>query len=156
MARSGQVVTLDLSSQSDAFDSAFMPGGWLRADVESELARQAVDDGAALVVTRFGQPRLSRAMPLSQDSPDVVPTGISLWPAADTRAVAPWDGEVVDGGDDSITLRGRDHELTPVRRHRRCRHRGTRLRAGDPLAEVASGRWAEVSVRPVGAPPAPH
>ena len=89
-----------------------MPGGWLRADVESELARQAVDDGAALVVTRFGQPRLSRAVPLSQDSPDVVPTGISLWPAADARAVAPWDGEVVDGGEDSVTLRGRDHELT--------------------------------------------
>ena len=32
---------------------------------------------------------------------------------------------------------------------------GTRLRAGDPLADVASGQWAEVSVRPVGAPPAP-
>ena len=73
---------------------------------------EAVDDGAALVVTRFGQPRLSRATPLSQDSPDVVPTGISLWPAADTRTVAPWDGEVVDAGDDSVTLRGREHELT--------------------------------------------
>ena len=35
-----------------------------------------------LVVTRFGEPRLSRASPLSQDSPDVVATGISLWPAA--------------------------------------------------------------------------
>ena len=149
------VVTLDLSSQSDAFDSAFVPGGWLRPDLESELARAAVDDGAAVVITRFGQPRLSRVTPLSQTSPDVVPTGISLWPAADTPAVAPWDGEVVDGGADAITLRGRDHSLTlsgvtPVAAV------GTRLRAGDPLADALSGRWAEVSVQPVGASPAPR
>ncbi len=148
------VVTLDLSAQSDALDSAFMPGGWLRADAESELARQAVDDGAALVVTRFGQPRLTRAVPLSQDSPDVVPTGISLWPAADARAVAPWDGEVVDSGEDSVTFRGRDHELT-LFGVAGVPSPGTRLRAGGPLADVASGQWAEVSVRPVGAPPAP-
>ena len=150
-----RVVTLDLSTQSDAFDSAFVPGGWLRPDLENELARQAVDDGADMVVTRFGQPRLSRAMPLSQTSPDVVPTGIGLWPAADTTAVAPWDGEVVDRGADSITLRGGDHELTlsgvtPVAAV------GTRLRAGDPVADAPSGRWAEVGVRPVGAPPAPR
>ena len=106
------VVTLDLSSQSDAYDSAFAPGGWLRPDIEDELAREAVDNGAALVVTRFGQPRLRYAQPLNQDSPDVVPTGISLWPAADTRAVAPWDGEVVDGDEHSITVRGSAYELT--------------------------------------------
>ena len=111
------VVTLDLSSQSDAFDSAFVPGGWLRTDVESELARAAVDDGAALVITRFGQPRLSRTVPLSQDSPDVVPTGISLWPAADTRAVAPWDGDVIDGGENAVTLRGPRPRTDPVRCH---------------------------------------
>ena len=150
-----KVVTLDLSSQSDAFDSAFVPGGWLRADVESELAREAVDDGAALVVTRFGQPRLSRATPLSQDSPDVVATGVSLWPATTARAVAPWDGEVVERREDSVTIRGREHELTlagvtPVPAV------GTRLRAGDPLADAAAGQWAELSVRPVGAPPAPQ
>ena len=34
-----KVVTLDLSAQSDTFDSAFVPGGWLRPDIESELAR---------------------------------------------------------------------------------------------------------------------
>jgi 4-aminobutyrate aminotransferase-like enzyme/Ser/Thr protein kinase RdoA (MazF antagonist) len=148
------VVTLDLASQSDTFDSAFVPGGWLRTDVESEFARAAVDDGAALVITRFGQPRLSRTTPLSHDSPEVVPTGIGLWPAADIRAVAPWDGDVVEGSDDSVTLRGADYELTltgvaPVPTP------GTRLRAGDPLADARSGRWAEIGVRPVGAPRAP-
>ena len=33
---------------------------------------------------------------------------------------------------------------------------GDRLRAGDPLADAAAGRWAELGVRPVGAPPAPQ
>ena len=33
---------------------------------------------------------------------------------------------------------------------------GTRLRAGDALAEAAAGRWTELSVRPVGAPVAPR
>ena len=111
------VVTLDLSSQSDVYDSAFVPGGWLLTDLEGELARRAIADGAALVVTRFGQPRLSRATPLSQDSPDVVPTGINIWPDVDARAVAPWDGEVVDGSAGSVTLRGRRIRADAFRRH---------------------------------------
>lgn len=148
------VVMLDLSSQSDAFDSAFVSGGWLRADIESELAQAAVDDGAALVVTRFGEARLSRTTPLSQQSPDVVATGIGLWPAVDTRVVAPWDGDiVVDDGTDVVTLRGRDHELT-VSGVRPAG--GAQLRAGEPLADLSAGRWAELSVRPVGAAVAPR
>jgi 4-aminobutyrate aminotransferase-like enzyme/Ser/Thr protein kinase RdoA (MazF antagonist) len=149
------VVTLDLSSQSDTYDSAFVPGGWLRVDIEDQVAREAVDHGATLVVTRFGQPRLRYAQPLNQDSPDVVPTGVSLWPAAHTRAVAPWDGEVVDGGERSVTLRGSSYELTlsgviPVASP------GDRVRAGDDLADLPAGRWAEARAQPVGAPPAPH
>ena len=57
-------------------------------------------------------------------------------------------------GGDSVTLRGHEYELTlsgvtPIPAL------GNRLRAGDPLADAAAGRWAEISVRPVGAPPAP-
>ena len=91
------MVTLDLSTTSDAYDFAFEAGGSLNAGVEDELARAAVQNGARLVVTRFGQPRLSRTRKLSQDSPDVVATGISIWPASSTPLVAPWDGEVVVG-----------------------------------------------------------
>ena len=149
-----KVVTLDLSSQSDSFDSAFAPGGWVRPDIESELARRAVDNGAELVVTRFGQERLSRTEKLSQDSPDVVVTGISMWPAAATSLVAPWDGEVTDRSDDGVTMRGRDWELslagvTPLP------SLGTGLSAGERLADAAAGQWAEIGVRPAGAPPAP-
>ncbi len=149
------VVTLDLSAQSDNYDSAFVPGGWLRPGIESELARRAVDNGAALVVTQFGQPRLSRAKPLSQDSPDVVATGISLWPSTTAAVVAPWEGEVVDRDEGGVTLRGRDYELTlagvmspPAL--------GVRLHAGAPLAAIEAAKWAELSVRPVGAPSAPR
>ncbi|RDH78230.1 aminotransferase [Mycolicibacterium moriokaense] len=148
------VVTLDLSPQSDAFDEAFVPGGWLRPDIEDELARAAVDADAALVVTRFGQPRLSRADPLSQHSPDVVATGVRLWPAADTRAVAPWAGDVVEAGTDAVALRGDGHELT-LSGVTAIPAPGTRLRAGEALADLAAGRWAELGVRPRGVPPAP-
>jgi 4-aminobutyrate aminotransferase-like enzyme/Ser/Thr protein kinase RdoA (MazF antagonist) len=151
----GGVVTLDLSSQSDVYDSAFEPGGWLPPTVEDELAREAVDNGAAVVATRFGQPRLRYAPPLSHDSPDVVPTGISIWPAAEAHAVAPWDGEVVDAGQHGVTLRSGDYELTlsgatPVATA------GARVSAGDALADLPAGRWAEVRIQPVGAPGAPR
>ena len=148
------VVTLDLSPTSDAFDFAFRVGDWLDPDIEDELARAATQNGARLVVTRFGQPRLSRTPALSQDSPDVVATGISLWPSAAIELVAPWDGEVVDRSADGVTFRGRDFELTlagvgsvPVP--------GTRLGAGDALADAAAERWVDLAVRPVGVPQAP-
>ena len=106
------VVTLDLSPTSDVFDFAFRVGDWLDPDIEDELARAATQNGARLVVTRFGQPRLSRTPSLSQDSPDVVATGIRLWPSAAIELVAPWDGEVVDRSAAGVTFRGRDYELT--------------------------------------------
>ncbi|BBY14600.1 aminotransferase [Mycolicibacterium litorale] len=146
------VVTLDLSPTSDAYDGAFTPGGWLPPDVEERFARRAVSDGAALVVTRFGEPRLALAPALSQRSGDVVPTGVRLWPAQPLTLAAPWDGEVVDGGAGTVTVRGAEYEVTvtgirPVA--------GAAVRAGDPLAEAAAAQWAEVAVRPVGAAPVP-
>ena len=106
------VVTLDLSSTSEVYDDAFDAAGVMSSDVEAESARAALQKGAALVVTRFGEARLSRARRLSQDAPDVVATGISLWPATDIGIAAPWDGEA--GQDDAgrITLCGDDLELT--------------------------------------------
>lgn len=140
------VVTLDLSATSDAMDSAFTPGGWVRPGFEDELARAAIDDGARLVVTQFGQPRLTRAPALSQDEPDVVPTGISLWPAEPTELVAPWDGEVVERSPERVTFRGAEYELTVT---------GATNGDGEQLGVAEPGRWTEVAVRPVGAPVAP-
>ena len=72
------VVTLDLATTSDVYDFAFENDGSLKAGVEDGLARAAVQDGARLVVTQYGQPRLSRTRKLSQESPDVVATGVSI------------------------------------------------------------------------------
>jgi 4-aminobutyrate aminotransferase-like enzyme/Ser/Thr protein kinase RdoA (MazF antagonist) len=141
------VVTLDLATTSDVYDFAFEHDGSLKADVEDELARAAVQSGARLVVTQYGQVRLSRTRQLSQQSPDVVATGISIWAASATPLVAPWDGEI-----DGSTLRGAEYELTLS---------GVDLaasggvRAGGPLADVPAGAWVEVGVRPVAAPEAP-
>lgn len=132
------VVTLDLSDTLEH---------------EDELATAAVRDGAAMVLTRFGRPRLNRAPLLSHTSPDTVETGIALWPRETTRVLAPWDGEVVDRSDDRITLRGLDFELTL-----RGVDSGTapgHVRAGEHLGVIGQGRWTGLSVRPAGAAAAP-
>jgi len=143
------VVTLDLATTSDVYDSAFENDGSLKAGVEDGLARAAAQDGARLVVTQYAQPRLSRTRKLSQERPDVVATGISIWPAAPIRLVAPWDGEVADDG---VTLRGVDFELTLSGVHAVA---SGSVSAGEPLADAPADAWVEVGVRPVGAPAAP-
>ncbi|WP_197376657.1 aminotransferase [Mycolicibacterium baixiangningiae] len=150
---SDAVVTLDLSPSSDLYDFAFTPGGWLPPDVEDRFARRAVADGAALVLTRFGEPRLGPAPALSQRSAEVVPTGVRLWPAQPLTLVAPWDGEVIDSGADTVTVRGDAYEVTltgvrPVTG-------ATAVRAGDPVAGADAAQWADVAVRPAGAVTAP-
>jgi 4-aminobutyrate aminotransferase-like enzyme/Ser/Thr protein kinase RdoA (MazF antagonist) len=149
LADVGSVVTLDLSTTSDVYDVAFEPDGTLRPGIEDESARAAVRNGARLVVTEHGQPRLSRSRKLSQDSPDVVPTGISLWAASATRLVAPWDGQIAGDG---LTLRGADYELTLTGVSAVA---SGRVAAGQPLAEAPAEQWVEIGVRPVGAPAAP-
>lgn len=133
------VFTLDLSDTLEGSD---------------ELAVAAVRGGAALVLTRFGRPHLNRAPLLSSESPAVVETGISLWPASATRALAPWDGEVVDRSDDRITLRGLDFELTltGVESSTAPGH----VHAGEHLGVIGQSRWTRLAVRPVGAPVAPQ
>ena len=143
------VVTLDLSTTSDAYDD----GSWCTMDVENQQARAAVDDGAELVVTAYGQPRLNRAPKLTQDNPTVVPTGIDIWPASDTQLLSPWDGEVVNASIEAMTFRGGGYELTLS--GVRSRVSGS-VRAGDTLAEAPAERWVRVGLQPVGASPAPH
>lgn len=146
------VVTLDLSTTSDVYDHAFEADGSRRPGLEDELARAAVGNGASLVVTQWGQARLSRTEKLSHQSSDVVPTGISVWAPRTTGVVAPWDGEVVEAASDRMTLRGPGIELTLA---------GVRpgasgvVAAGQPLAEIRGDRWVELGVRPDGAPVAP-
>jgi 4-aminobutyrate aminotransferase-like enzyme/Ser/Thr protein kinase RdoA (MazF antagonist) len=149
LADVGSVVTLDLSTTSDVYDVAFEPDGTLRPGIEDELARAAVQDGARLVVTRYGEARLSRTRRLSHESSDVVATGISVWAASTTRLVAPWDGQIVGDG---LTLRGDDYELTLAGVSAVA---SGSVAAGQPLADAPAEQWVEIGVRPVGAPAAP-
>jgi 4-aminobutyrate aminotransferase-like enzyme/Ser/Thr protein kinase RdoA (MazF antagonist) len=148
VATAPSVVTLDLSSTSDVYDD----GRWLTPDVEDQAACAAVRDGADLVVTAYGQPRLNRAPKLTQDSPAVVPTGIGMWPASDTRLVAPWDGEVVNTSVDGLTFRGGGHELRLSGVHAVA---SGGVRAGEPLANAPAQKWTQLGIGPVGAPVAP-
>jgi 4-aminobutyrate aminotransferase-like enzyme/Ser/Thr protein kinase RdoA (MazF antagonist) len=133
------VVTLDLSDTLDEAD---------------DLAAAATRDGAALVVTRFGRPRLSRSPLPGEHSPDVIETGISMWPASTTRVLAPWDGEVVARADDRVTLRGLDFELTLIGVESTTAP--GHVRAGEHLGVVSQACWTRLAVRPVGAPVAPQ
>jgi 4-aminobutyrate aminotransferase-like enzyme/Ser/Thr protein kinase RdoA (MazF antagonist) len=156
-------VTLDLSTTSDVYDDAFDAAGVLAADMAGETARAVLQSGASVAVTRFGEARLCEAPPLSQDSPDVIATGIDLWTGADTDIAAPWDGAVVDAPG-SITVRGAEFEVTlsgelvrpcaPTPSGAALCASGS-ISAGDLVGRVLAGRPVRVSVRPVGAPVAP-
>lgn len=150
IAAPASAVTLDLGTTSDALDDAFVAGGWLKFRTEDEIARAAINDGADLVVTRFGQPRITLAPALSQEEPAVVPTGVNIWPAGRLELVAPFAGEVVERTADSVTLRGVEYELTLT---------GIRSGSGDVgdvLGTAEPGRWAHLALRPVGASRAPE
>ncbi len=145
------VVTLDLSTTSDLYDDAFDGSGVLPTEFESESARAALQQGAALVVTRFGEARFCRAPRLSQESPDVVATGVDVWSATDTDIAAPWDGEVIDGTG-SITLRGEEFELTLSGATADV---GGAVSAGDVVGRAPAHQRVRLSVRPTSGPVAP-
>lgn len=141
------VRTLDLSTVSEVFDGA--PEDFVAPAFQDVLAREAVDRGAALVVTQFGAPNLTRAPLLSQDSPDVVATGLSLWPASPVTLVAPWAGDVI-ASDGEFTLRGAEYEVTIT-----GSATSGGVTSGASLVTLVADSWTTVSVRPVGAPAAP-
>lgn len=137
-------VTLDLSTTSDLYDSAFIS--------PEDAAETAIRQGAPLVVTRYGEARLCNAARLSQDAPDVVATGLDLWTAADTDLAAPWDGDVSDDASGRITLHGEQFELIVTGVAPGARGA---LRAGEVLGRCAAHTRVGLTVQPVDAPGAP-
>ncbi|SEH68271.1 4-aminobutyrate aminotransferase [Mycolicibacterium rutilum] len=143
------VATLDLGVLSDAYDD----GRWQSADVDDEIACAALQNRPGIVISEYGVPRLSQAGKLSQDSPDVVPTGVTLWSSSEAGLQAPWGGEVVHASADEITLRGVDHEITLTGAQVSAALGA--IHAGQELARTAARQPVRVSVRPTGAPVAP-
>ncbi|MGE2833996.1 aminotransferase [Mycobacterium sp. SMC-4] len=144
---SEDVRTLDLSTTSPIYDAAAA----ISPAVEDEAAAATLRHGASIVLTRYAEARLSRAPQLSQDSPDVVATAMTVWPAAGTDLSAPWDGSATSTDDGSILLSGNDFTL--VLDGVRDGVSGA-VRAGQRLAH-AVGRF-DVTVRPNVAPVAPR
>ncbi|MET4428433.1 aminotransferase [Mycolicibacterium sp. 624] len=140
------VVALDLSSTSAVFDD-----GVFGQQVEDEAARDAVRAGAALVVTQFGEARLTRSHFLSQHSPDVIATGVSLWPARTLTLAAPWPGRCSRSGD-TVTVHGAQFVVTVTGADSAS---GDRVEAGAPFATIEEGAWATITVTPADAPTVP-
>jgi 4-aminobutyrate aminotransferase-like enzyme/Ser/Thr protein kinase RdoA (MazF antagonist) len=101
---------LDLSTESDVLDE----GRWLHTDCEDRLAAAVLGAGVPVVATRYGQPRLSRSVALSNESPATVPTGIDVWVGADTPLSAPWAGLVTGVAEHELSFAG-DHGTLHVR-----------------------------------------
>lgn len=98
---------LDLSTESDALDE----GRWLHADCEDRFAAAVLGAGVPVVATAYGQPRLTRSVALSSESPATVPTGIDVWLAADAPLSAPWAAVVTDAAEHALSLSGEQGTL---------------------------------------------
>jgi 4-aminobutyrate aminotransferase-like enzyme/Ser/Thr protein kinase RdoA (MazF antagonist) len=88
------IAVVDLSPTSPLLHE----GRWLRADIEAELARDALAAGAGIVATRFGEARLTRARP-GQAGGDVVVLAVDLTLRQPLLATAPWSGRAERSGD---------------------------------------------------------
>lgn len=148
------VTLLDLSAEADSTDR----GAWLDAGVEDRLARTELAAGAAVVATRYAQPRLTRTPALSAESPASVPTGVDLWLGRAVVMQAPAAGEVlvaapgrleITHGSRVLTL-SLPATVTPVV------SAGSTVLAGQDLAEAPAAASVHVALLPAGGPDVPR
>lgn len=97
------IAVLDLSATSPALHE----GRWRRPDAEAEVIAQALTTRRA-TMTRYREPRLTRARVDSASEPVSTALGIELAFAEPVEVVAPWDGvvsgSVLDGAGVRLTL----------------------------------------------------
>ncbi|MCX6480193.1 MAG: aminotransferase [Mycobacterium sp.] len=139
IADTAGLVHLDLSTESDAMDG----GMWCEPDCEERLARAALADGASAAVTVFGQPRLTRSAILSETSPETVPTGVQVWPAAPLILTAPWPG-LLESEPGGLTLTGTAATLSVHGDLTVALTTGDSIAAGAELAGVEGPVWIAV------------
>ncbi|HET8927275.1 MAG TPA: aminotransferase, partial [Microbacterium sp.] len=92
------VEVLDLSATSPLLHE----GRWLDDDVEAALVAEALDASAGVVMTRFAEPRLTRARP-GQAEPWNVVLGVEVFAREPVELLAPWGG-VVAQTDTALTV----------------------------------------------------
>lgn len=95
-------IRLDLTTGSQLFDG----GTWLQDDIEHNAAITVLDSGNALVVTAFGEARLSKSPPSYRDAPLNTATGIDAWWRTPITLSTPWAGTISGSGSTLVSVDG--------------------------------------------------
>ncbi|MET9089796.1 aminotransferase [Streptomyces sp. NPDC004237] len=150
---SRDIATVDLSAGADVMDH----GAWLEADSEDRIAASLLAGGAAAVVTRHGQARLTQAPALSATAPATVATGIDLWLGTPAAVQAPGDGEILEAAPGHLAITSGDYTLTLslTEAVRPSRPPGARVRAGEELFTLPAGARVRISLHQYDAPDIP-
>jgi 4-aminobutyrate aminotransferase-like enzyme/Ser/Thr protein kinase RdoA (MazF antagonist) len=143
----GSARVLDLSVDSDAVDA----GAWLEPGRADRLALAMLDGGAAAVVTRFGEARLTSSRVLSDVSPATVATGIDLW-LAEPASLEP--GDVGAGLVLSVSCQGQVLSASSLDQVLSASSQGQVLSASSQ-GLVPARRRVRLSLRAAGAPELP-
>ncbi|WP_460772047.1 aminotransferase [Microbacterium sp. GXF7504] len=133
---------LDLSASSPALDE----GHWLDPDAEDALVAEALADGADLVLTRFGESRLTRSPAPSPEEPANTALDVTMHVAAPVALQAPWDGALTFDDDGALLVGG----PVPLHVAGLADQAHGPVRAGDRIGTVS--RAARVRAGAVDAP----
>ncbi|GAA1465601.1 aminotransferase [Microbacterium thalassium] len=135
---------VDLSPASALLDD----GRWLRAETE-DAAFAAAPQGA-VAAARFGESRLTRAVPLDPEPPRIVSLGVELATPSGAPLLAPWAGTVAPTPS-GFVLTAHGVRLI-VDGCRLIEPAGSAVVAGDRVAEPAGRVWVQVVREGVDAP----
>ena len=109
-------VVVDLSVANDALH----PGRWEHPGIERDTMRHALDHGRSAAMTRWGEPRLTRAVVDRTEGSETVALGIEVYTGRVHDVVAPWAGNLRQVGADTLVLESDGAslvlaDLTPAR-----------------------------------------
>ncbi|MFD8935357.1 aminotransferase [Streptomyces sp. NPDC059578] len=135
----GSVTFLDLSVLSDDLHG----GAWLAPDAEATSAARAFAAGAAVVLTRHGEHRITRSRP-EDPAAATLALGVELRTAGPVTLTAPWAGTLVHHGPHGVTLTAGGWHLViddiddiDEGGGGGGRGRASAVRAGDPIGTFA-------------------
>lgn len=140
------VTVLDFSATSEALDD----GRWLDDNAEAEIAAEAISAGASATITRFTEPRLTRARIPIDPEPVNTPLGIELTLAQPHEVISPWKG-VVHHTANGVELRGHGVLLTLTGTDPLVPS-GSEVSTGEPIARAEKLLRLQASLGDVEAP----
>ncbi|MGV8856957.1 aminotransferase [Rhodoglobus sp.] len=140
------IEVLDFSATSAALNN----GRWLNDDAEAEIAAEAITAGASGALTRFAEPRLTRARIPVDPEPVNTPLGIELTLSEPQELAAPWPGTVTHSAD-GVEFRG-DGILLTLEGVKALVPTGTEVDAGAPIGHVQNRLRVRASLGDVAVP----